>query len=120
MDNMEEKLGSILNDPQMMQQIMALAQSLSQSQPMPAPESTQTQDPSPAYPQIDPNMLKSLSAMAGGGTIDRNQQSLLKALSPYLSQERIRKLEKAMRAAKIASLASGFLNQGGLSMLTGR
>ena len=31
MDSMEDKLGSILNDPKMMQQIMSLAQSLGQN-----------------------------------------------------------------------------------------
>ena len=32
----------------------------------------------------------------------------------------LRKLEKAMRAAKMARIASTFMNQGGLSFLTGR
>ena len=32
MDNMEDKIGSILNNPQLMQQIMSMAQSLGQSQ----------------------------------------------------------------------------------------
>lgn len=40
MDSMEDKLGSILNDPKMMQQIMALAQSLGQST-----EAPQKQEP---------------------------------------------------------------------------
>ena len=45
---------------------------------------------------------------------------LRRLISPYISRERSAKLEKAMRAAKMARLASAFLNAGGLEMLTGR
>lgn len=122
MDSMEDKLGSILNDPKMMQQIMSLAQSLGQNtQPQQKQEPPQKQEaPTQSFPEIDPMMLKSLSSMAGQGSIDSNQRTLLKALGPYLHQDRIRKLEKAMRAAKMARIASTFMNQGGLSFLTGR
>lgn len=117
MDEMEDKLGTILNNPQLMQQIMTMAQSLGQSQPREAPKQP---DNPPPLPQIDPNMLKSLSGFAMQSGIDREQKALLSALSPYLSHQRVEKLERAMRAAKMARMASGFLNQGGLSLLTGR
>lgn len=122
MDSMEDKLGSILNDPKMMQQIMSLAQSLGQNtEPQTKQESSRKQEAPPqSFPEIDPMMLKSISSMAGQGSIDSNQRTLLKALGPYLHQDRIRKLEKAMRAAKMARIASTFMNQGGLSFLTGR
>ena len=122
MDSMEDKLGSILNDPKMMQQIMSLAQSLGQNtEPQTTQEPSRKQEAPPqSFPEIDPMMLKSISSMAGQGSIDSNQRTLLKALGPYLHQDRIRKLEKAMRAAKIARIASTFMNQGGLSFLTGR
>ncbi|MBR3972607.1 MAG: hypothetical protein IKJ99_01490 [Oscillospiraceae bacterium] len=105
MDNMEEKLGSILGNPAMMQQIMSIAQSLGQSQPEPPKEET------PALPDIDPGMISKVMAMAGQTNIDPNQQQLLKALRPYLTHQRIERLEKAMRAAKLANLASGFLGR---------
>ena len=122
MDSMEDKLGSILNDPKMMQQIMSLAQSLGQNtEPQTKQEPSRKQEAPPQnLPEIDPMMLKSISSMAGQGSIDSNQRTLLKALGPYLHQDRIRKLEKAMRAAKMARIASTFMNQGGLSFLTGR
>lgn len=120
MNEMEEKLGAILNNPQMMQQIMSMAQAMNASQPpkeeLPKPPAP----PQPSLPDIDPNMLRSLAGMARQGGIDRNQQALLKALSPYLSQNRVNKLERAMRAAKMAGLASTFLNSGGLQLLSGR
>lgn len=120
MSEMEEKLGAILNNPQMMQQIMSMAQAINASQPQKEEPQKPPTDPPPSFPQIDPNMLRSLSNMAGQGSVDQNQQALLKALSPYLSQNRVRKLERAMRAAKMAGLASSFLNSGALQLLSGR
>lgn len=116
MDEMEEKLGSILNNPQMMQQIMTLAQSLGQT----APEKSQEQPAPPVTPDIDLSMVQKLAGMGRQGGIDSNQQALLKALTPYLSRDKVGKLERAMRAAKMAKLASTFLNSGGLQLLSGR
>ncbi len=121
MPELEGKLEAILGNPQMMQQIMSMAQSLGAQQAVkPGPDPPHQEPNLPAMPSLDPAMLQKLASLAGQGTIDNNQKSLLCALGPYLSQTRIHKLEKAMRAAKIASLASVFLSQGGLSFLTGR
>jgi hypothetical protein len=119
MDGMEEKIGTILSNPQLMQQIMSMAQSLNQSAD-PPPKPQPKQEPSPSIPDIDPAMIKKLSGLAGQSSVDREQQALLTALSPYLSRERIGKLEKAMRAAKMARLASSLLGQGGIPFLSGR
>lgn len=105
MEDMESKLGSILNNPEMMQQIMAFAQNFNQKSESPKPEK---QDAS-SFPQIDPAMLQKLTGMAQHSKIDNNQQLLLKALRPYISNRRISKLERAMRAAKMAGLATSFL-----------
>lgn len=115
MSEMEEKLGSILGNPQLMQQIMTMAQSLGG----PEPESTPAPAAPPA-PALDPAMLGALSSLAAQSGIDANQQHLLKALSPYISPQRGQKLEKAMRAARLARAASTFFGAGGLSLLGGR
>lgn len=117
MSEIEDKLGAILANPQMMQQIMSMAQAMNQTQP-PQPEPPPP-EPSPA-PALDPALLQRLASFAGQGGIDPDQRMLLKSLSPYLTHQRIEKLEKAMQAAKLARLASSFLSQGGLSLLTGR
>ena len=114
-NNLEEKLGAILNNPDMMQKIQEMARSLGQS-PSPEPQTPQNSN----VPQIDLTMLQNLSGLAGQTGIDTNQQALLHALSPYIGTGKMTKLEKAMRAAKVARLASGFLGNGGLKMLTGR
>ena len=129
MSEMEEKMGSILSDPTMMQQIMSMAQMLSGSQQEEKPQekpkekpmerNTESQGGNPLA-QINPAMLQSIAGIARQGGVDKNQQTLLKALQPYLSTDRIRKLERAMHAARMAGAASAFLNNGGLQLLTGR
>lgn len=122
MSEMEEKLGAILGNPQLMNQIMSMAQSISQSeQPREELSPPQSEAPqSPAGPGLDMAMLQKLAGFAHQGGADQQQQALLSALSPYLSRERLGKLERAMRAAKLARVASGFINSGALSLLTGR
>lgn len=125
MSELEDRLGAILNNPQMMQQILSMAQAMGAGQPQPggAPQGSPPPAQSgqlPGFPDIDPNTLRSLAGMAVQSNVDQNQKTLLLALSPYLSPYRIQKLERAMRAAKLAKLASGFLNAGGLQLLTGR
>ena len=111
MDDLEQKLNSVLNDPQMMQKLMTVAQSIGASPPSPSEEQK-----SEGMPDIDFGMLQKLSGLAQNSSIDKNQQTLLHALRPYLSRERVEKLEKAMRAAKMAKLASGFLGSRGFSL----
>ena len=118
MSEMEDKLGAILSNPQLMQQIQAMAQSLTPSQPeMPKEASSQNSQIGTGF---DPGMLQKLTNLARQGNVDQNQQNLLRALSPYLSRERLCKLEKAMRSAKMAQMASLFLNSGGMQLLSGR
>lgn len=126
MAEMEDKLNSILGNPQMMQQIMAMAQALGQSQSEQPKQEERKPDPPPPQPQMqmpsggDLAMIQKLFGMARQSGIDKNQQALLRALGPYLSRERIVKLEKAMRAAKLAGIASTALGSSGLPFLSGR
>ncbi len=105
MDDMEQKLNSLLSDPQTMQRIMSMAQSLGGQQEAQKPE---------GLPDIDIGAIQKLSGLARQSGIDKNQRTLLNALGPYLSRERIGKLERAMRAAKMAKMATGLMGSGGL------
>ncbi len=124
MDNMQSQMNAILNNPEMMQNIMAMAQAMNQTQPQNQTQSQASPPPqdSSAFsmPDIDLSMVQKLSGLAGKSNIDANQRTLLAALKPYLSRDRISKLERAMRAAKMANLASAFLGNAGHSMSIGR
>ena len=126
MEDMESKMGAILGNPALMQQIMSMAQSLNQSSD-PPPDQQKRQEPPPSapgplqgLPNIDLSTLQKLSGFAAQSRIDSNQQTLLKALTPYLSRERISKLERAMRAAKMAGIASSLLQSNAFQSLLGR
>lgn len=105
MEQMEDKLGAILGNPDMMQKIMSMAQSLNAPSPPSQPE------PPPSGSELDPAALQKILHFARQTGIDTHQQALLKALEPYLAPDRVGKLEKAMRAAKIANLATSALSQ---------
>lgn len=108
MSELEENLNRILGNPQMMQQILSLVQSMNSA----APEAPTPQEPEPsaAAPPIDPGMLRKMAGLAGNTTVDPNQRALLRALGPYVSRDRVRRLEKAMQAAKLAAFASTLLH----------
>ena len=104
MDNLESGLQSILGNPQMMEQIMSLAQNF-QAEPSPPPP------PVEGGPELDFATIQKISSLIGKTGIDSQQKALLQALRPYLSGHRIQKLEKAMRAAKLAGIATTFLGR---------
>ena len=125
MSELDDKLNSILSNPAMMQQIMALAQTLNQSD-----SQQQKQEPSPQPQQppqsttqegaLNPNLLSKVAGLMQRGSIDKNQESLLRALSPYLSKQKLQKLERAMHAAKMAGVASEMVNIRGPSPFSRR
>ena len=133
MSEFDDKLNSILSNPAMMQQIMSLAQALNQSeaqqpqqtqqtyQQPPPPPPVQQQSPAPSGDRgINPNLLSKVASLMQRGSIDKNQESLLRALSPYLSKQKLQKLERAMHAAKMAGVASEMVNIRGPSPFSRR
>ena len=86
----------------MMEQIMSIAQNF-QSEPPPPPAE--------GGPELDFATIQKITSLIGKTGIDSQQRALLQALRPYLSGHRIQKLEKAMRAAKLAGIATTFLGR---------
>lgn len=117
MSELEERLNSILSNPQLMQQVAAMAQAMGNTSGNAPAE--QKEEP-PEAPAFDPKLLQTMAQTVGQAGVDNNQKALLQALSPFLSGYRVQKLERAMQAARLAGAASAFLNAGGLQMLTGR
>jgi hypothetical protein len=131
MAEFDEKLNSLLADPNAMAQIMQLAQSLSggQSQsetpptPPPAQSTPPTQPSPPSQPSpapdplsaltggMDPQLLTRLLPLVRelGGQQDSNARQLLYALRPYLKAERQEKVERALQLARLFHLGKKFL-----------
>ena len=96
MDELESQIREVLGDPQQMAQIMGLAQSLmgGGEQPPPAP----------------PEKRESPLSLPGGGS---DQQALLRAVRPYLSEKRQRKIDRALQITRMAHLAKAALKSFG-------
>ncbi len=120
MDSMEQKLNAILGNPEMMSQLMTMAKSMSIPDPSSTQESIEENQLPVSIQGFDLAMVQKMAAIAQQANIDSNQQTLLRALIPYLSNERIEKLEKAMRAAKLAGLATTVLKNAGTLFPLGR
>lgn len=109
MDNLEQQLSAVMNNPAMMQQIMQLAQSMDASPPQNTSPADQPADL--PFPDIDLSMIQKLSGFAKQSGIDPDQKALLSALRPYLDGRRISRLERAMKAAKMAGLATSLIGR---------
>lgn len=118
MDDLQSQMNAVLGDPEMMQKIMTMAQALNSGNPQSPTEQPWPEQTDFSMPDIDISLVQKLSGFANQSRIDSNQANLLKALGPYLQKERLSKLEKAMRAAKMAGLASHFLQR--TPLVTGR
>ena len=137
MAEFDEKLNSILSNPDAMSQIMQLAQSLGGDGQSAAPPPPGQPDPqqAPAWgpppPQqtppsgggdllssllggggLDPGLLSRLLPLIQelGGQRDSNARNLLYALRPYLRSDRQEKVERALQLALLFHLGKKFLS----------
>ena len=116
MAEFDDKLNSILGNPDAMAQIMQLAQSLGGGQESQQPSPPPPQAP-PAAPQasgggdllsslaggLDPKFLMRLMPLIQelGGQQNSKARQLLFALRPYLKEERQEKVERALQLARL-------------------
>lgn len=111
MAEFDDKLNSILSNPQMMQQIMAMANSFGQQQSAPPPPPVQPQQQSQSQFPFDPAAMQGMMDLLRKTQLDQRQQNLVKALGAYLPQEKLNRLQRAMQASKVAKFASFALNR---------
>ena len=95
----EQAIGAMLQDPEQMQKIFALAQSLGFSPPAAQGASSPPDDRQQALGEL----------WQKAGKLDRRQENLLNALKPFLKPERREKIDRAMQAARISRLAGAAL-----------
>lgn len=123
MAEFDEKLNSLLSNPDAMAQIMQMAQSLSgggqePSAPPPPPQPQQPAQPpqgadllSSLTGGMDPKLMMKLLPLIQelGGQQDSNARQLLYALRPYLKPDRQEKIERALQLARLFHLGKKFL-----------
>lgn len=102
MGELEERLNSILSDPEQMARIQSLAQSLMDGEGKAGPAS-----PSGA----ETALLGKLGALLGQQSDDADKRALLEAMKPYLSEKRRGKLDRALRFARLAHLAAAAMGE---------
>ena len=108
MAEFEDKLSSILGNPELMGQIMSMAGSLNQQSAPPPP-------PPAAFPAMpfDPGAMAGMMQMLKATQLEPKQRNLIQALRGFVPDDRLIRLEKAMQASLIARFASSAMNQGG-------
>lgn len=125
MAEFEDKLNSILGNQAAMNQIMALARSLSGEQPpqeappaleppadkaeettyTPVAEEPEQPDLSAMLGQIDPKMLQvGMDVIRQVQSAEDRNAALLKALRPFLREEKQARLDRAMQIARMTKL----------------
>ena len=105
MSELEDRINSILGDPEQMEKIAGLAKSLMGGEP--------TQEAPPEAPELDPGMLRRLTQLMRGGDAPGREQALLRAMEPYLSEKRRGKMDRALKLARMARLARLALGETG-------
>ena len=105
MAEFEDKLNSILGNPELMGQIMSMAGSMNQ----------QSAPPPPTPPQLpfDAGAMAGMMQMLQATQLEPRQRNLIQALRGFVPDDRLVRLQKAMQASLIARFASHAMNQGG-------
>ena len=138
MAEFDDKLNSLLSNPEAMAQIMQMAQSLSGGQAQQPVQQVPQAPPQQPFPPPPPppvqqaaspggNPLAALSGLTGGmdtamltkllpliqelgSQNDSNARQLLYALRPYLKPDRQEKIERALQLARLFHLGKKFLS----------
>ena len=123
MSELEDRLSAVLNDPQAMGRIMALAQSLSgqagggpQREQLAPAEDASRPPPEPErweelLGNVDPKMVSlGMRLMREYGRNDDRCVALLAALRPFVKEERFAKVDRALRIARLSRVVRVLLD----------
>lgn len=114
MNDFDEKLNSLLSNPEAMGQIFQLAQSLggSMEPPTPPPQAqpTHSTGESKLFDAIDSGtLMRLLPLLQELGEQNGNARNLLLAMRPYLKLERQAKVEQALQLSRLICVGRKFL-----------
>lgn len=105
MDDLGEKLAEILNDPESMNRVRALAENLLGSEKVGQTPPKQEQS-FPFGTMPDSEQLKNIMGIISGlnASSDDNRAGLLLALKPHLSENRRSRVDSAVKILKLIEL----------------
>ena len=119
MDDLEQKIQSVLSDPEQMQQVLNMARALGVSIPESGEPKAREQEASPPEQNIPPQAgVDALSEpvsqlLQQAGKLEKRQENLLNALKPFLKPNRREKIDRAMQVARLSHLAGYALRSRG-------
>ena len=122
MDDLQERIESVLNDPQQMQEILSLARSLGVELPDAGAEPAEKARPEAEMPPTPPSLPQGLGGvmtqpvaelLKEAGKLEKKQENLLNALKPFLKPNRREKIDRAMQVARLSHLAGYALRSRG-------
>ena len=119
MDDLQERIQSVLNDPEQMEEILAIARSLGAELPDTVTQTEQTRPETeaasvPPMPGLGGAMTQPVAELLKeAGKLEKKQENLLNALKPFLKPNRREKIDRAMQAARLSHLAGYALRSRG-------
>lgn len=108
-EEMQAQLGSILSDPQQMEKIKAMAQSLMGGM---GAGGTAENAAEPVSSPTGGGLMGLLGKTTGSGTKSESEQ-LLRAMQPYMRPKRRTKIDRALKLTRLIGLAETMLEQYG-------
>lgn len=119
MDDLEQRIQSVLSDPEQMQQVLNMARAFGVSIPESGePEAREQESPPPAQdippqPGVDAFSEPVSQLLQQAGKLEKRQENLLNALKPFLKPNRREKIDRAMQVARLSHLAGYALRSRG-------
>lgn len=100
MDELEEKINSVLNNPSELAKISKIASAI-----MGGEDAQSEAQPQQQEADVDMGMLQQMLSSLRGGGKKSESRDLLEAMKPFLAEKRRHKIDKAMKLARLASIA---------------
>lgn len=117
MSEFEDRVNSILNDPSQMDKITKIAKSLMGGEAAEPEERGGGENPLAAFLGSGGEEMAALSrisrALGAQSQEDKEKTALLEAMKPYLSEKRRRKMDKAMKIARLTRIARAAMGESG-------
>lgn len=110
MSELEEKISSVLNNPEEFAKISQMAKSLMDSGIL---GSTAAEPKAESELGLDPTLLQKILGGFGSMGEQSKHHSVLHAISPYLDESHEKKLSRAMKMARMAKLAKTVMSEHG-------